>query len=71
MHKTGARKGLIGKLGQFQHGPATVKGSPSHDVTGNFFLGRREEMMNLSQENCLFSDHRYYPRAMGRGLSSF
>lgn len=31
-------------------------------------LGRFELAKIQSQENCLFESHRFYPRAMGRGL---
>lgn len=50
--------GLIGKLDKSQHGPAAVRGVSCKDVTGANALGRRRNMKNLSQKNCLFNNHR-------------
>ena len=41
--------------------------NPSY-TTGMKILGRFGRAMIQSQENCLFDNHRFYPRAMGRGF---
>ena len=41
--------------------------NPSY-TTGMNILGRFGRAMIQSQENCLFDNHRFYPRAMGRGF---
>ena len=56
--------GLNREFGTSQSGHATVtasdfaEGRTAFLVTDRFFLGRRKETMNWSQENCLIDNHR-------------
>ena len=66
---TGALRGLIGKTGAKPARSRHCNGERTHDTP----LGRKSweglgKRGSVSQENCLFESHRYYLRAMGRGL---
>lgn len=52
------------------YGPAAVKGS-NFKIMSLDFLGRLEGAVNLSQKNCLFVNHRYDLREIGRRFLVF
>ena len=72
MFGIGARLGLIGKSGVI---PARSRHcneeQPQEDATETKVLGRFGQAMTLSQENCLYDNHRYNLREMGRGFAHY
>ena len=57
--RTGACKGLIGKIGEKPTRSRHCNGErPQEMPLEHLVLGRFERAMNQSQENCLFDNHR-------------